>query len=140
MTQRSTSTRRRATSPSAGSASPSSTDSSPVTPEIPNLEAAPPNPPGPDAPVSSPETDSAEADHAASLDRFERIATEHPEAVAAHMERMGSAMPILRAGNTHAQLVALVDAVDAYARGAGSWDDVLYQLETAKALLGLTGG
>lgn len=140
MARKSTSARRQATSPSAGSASSSSTDSSPAMPATPNHEAAPPDQPDPDAPVSSPETDSAEADHAASLDRFERIATEHPEAVTAHMERLESAMPILRASRTHAQLVALVDAVDAYARGGGSWDEVLYQVETAKALLGLTGG
>ena len=113
MAPRSTSTRRRATSPSAASPSPSSTDSSPDTPEIPNLDTAAAPPPDQDAPVSSPEL----ADAA-----IEGLPVE-----------LGLAPT--RAGNTHAQLVALVNAVDAYARGVGSWDDLLYHLEAAKVLL-----
>lgn len=140
MEPRSTSTRRRATSPSAGSPSPSSNNSSPATPEIPNPETAAPPLPDLDAPISSPEEESAEADHAASLERLDRIEREHPGAVAAHMERLASGIPALRAARSREQLHALVEAVDAYARGAGSWDDVLGQLADAKALLDLLDG
>ena len=118
MARRSTSTPRRATSPSAASPSASSTDSSPVTPLTPGHEAPPPPLPGRENPVSSPELEAKAEELVAAVE---------------------TARPT-RAGNTHAQLVALVNAVDAYARGVGSWDDLLYQLETAKALLGLTGG
>lgn len=38
-------------------------------------------------------------------------------------------------GAVYGQLAVLVEALDAYARAAGSWDDVLLQLELAKALL-----
>lgn len=118
MAPRSTSTRRRATSPSAASPSPSSTGSSPVTPATPNLEADTPSPQDLDAPASSPELAAA---------AIEGLPVE-----------LGLAPT--RAGNTHAQLVALVNAVDAYTSRGGSWDDVLYAAELAKTLLGQAGG
>lgn len=118
MARKSTSTPRRATSPSASSPSLSSIDSSPDTLETPSPEAATPGPPGLDAPVSSPEP--GLSDVTATVDDL--------------VTRRGLHNAI------RGQLATLVEAIDAYTGQGGPWDDVLYQVETAKALLGLAGG